>query len=428
MKRAPLIAASVLAILFSAIITPASATNGYFSHGYGVKYKALAGAGAALYLGPMAAATNPGAMAFVGKQYDLSLSIFNPNRQYTVKGDPSMILGTFGLAPGTYESDSKVFYIPTLSANWLLNDDETIALGLAVYGHGGMNTDYPTATYDPAGMFDNTTPTGVNLMQLFVAPTFSVLVAERHGIGVTPIFAWQGFEAKGLQAFGAMDFSAEPEKLTNNGNSSSVGYGLKLGYLGEWLDFLSFGASYQSKTYMDKFEDYAGLYAEQGAFDIPASWTAGVALGFPGMGIAFDVQQILYSDINSISNPLLPNLQESLLGNNDGAGFGWEDMTVFKTGAWYMTNGGWMFRGGYSYGGQPIPESEVLFNILAPGVIEQHLSFGVSKDVGFDKELSFVVTRAFSNSVSGPNPLEIPGQQTIEIEMDQWEFGIGFTF
>ncbi len=101
---------------------------------------------------------------------------------------------------------------------------------------------------------------------------------------------------------------------------------------------------------------------------------------------------------------------------------------IFKTGAWYMTNGGWMFRGGYSYGGQPIPESEVMFNILAPGVVEQHLSFGISKDVGMDKELSFVVTRAFSNSVSGPNPLEVPGQQMIELEMDQWEFGIGFAF
>jgi long-chain fatty acid transport protein len=428
MKRNLLIIFTVMVTALGALAAPVEATNGYFSHGYGVKYKALAGAGAALYLGPMAAATNPGGMAFVGKQYDLSLSIFNPNRKYTVKGDPSMVSGTFGLAPGTYESDSRVFYIPTFSANWLLDDDETMALGLAVYGNGGMNTDYPTATFDPAGMFGNTSPTGVNLMQLFVAPTFSVLIAESHGFGVTPIFAWQGFEAKGLQAFGEMGFSSEPDKLTNNGSSSSIGYGVRVGYLGEWLGYLSFGASYQSKTYMDKFDDYAGLFAEQGGFDIPASWTAGVSLGFTGMGIAFDVQQIQYSKIKSIANPLLPNLQESQLGSDDGAGFGWEDMMIFKTGAWYMTNAGWMFRGGYSYGGQPIPESEVLFNILAPGVIEHHLSFGVSKDIGMEKELSFVVTRAFSGSVSGPNTLEVPGQQTIELEMDQWEFGIGFAF
>jgi long-chain fatty acid transport protein len=228
-----IVRAAMLVILLGAIATPATATNGYFSHGYGVKYKALAGTGAALYLSPMAAATNPGGMAFIGKKYDLSLSIFNPSRKYTVTGDPSGEPSTFGLAPGTYESDSPVFYVPTISANWLLNDEETIALGLAVYGNGGMNTDYPTATFDPGGMFGETTPTGVNLMQLFVAPTFSVLIADSHGIGITPIFAWQGFEAKGLQAFGDMGFSSAPDQLTNNGSSSSVGYGVRVGYLGE---------------------------------------------------------------------------------------------------------------------------------------------------------------------------------------------------
>jgi len=88
----------------------------------------VVGGGAALYLGPMAAATNPGGMAFVGKQYDLSLSILNPSRRYTVTGGPSMISGTFGLASGTYESKSPVFYIPTISANWLLNDEETMGI------------------------------------------------------------------------------------------------------------------------------------------------------------------------------------------------------------------------------------------------------------------------------------------------------------
>ncbi|MDQ7052527.1 MAG: hypothetical protein Q9P14_06415 [candidate division KSB1 bacterium] len=67
------------------------ATNGYFSHGYGIRYKGMAGAGVALYLSPMAAATNPGSMAFVGKGYQVSLALFNPNRQYTVAGNPSRV-------------------------------------------------------------------------------------------------------------------------------------------------------------------------------------------------------------------------------------------------------------------------------------------------------------------------------------------------
>ena len=86
------------------------------------------------------------------------------------------------------------------------------------------------------------------------------------------------------------------------------------------------------------------------------------------MDIAVDVQQVLYSGVASVGNPLLPNLMQSPLGTDGGAGFGWEDMTTIKGGVQLRAGEGWTWRAGYSYGSQPIPESEVLFNILAPGV------------------------------------------------------------
>ena len=89
---------------------------------------------------------------------------------------------------------------------------------------------------------------------------------------------------------------------------------------------------------------------------------------------------------------------------------------------------GWTWRAGYSYGSQPIPEKEVLFNILAPGVIEQHLTLGFSKLVNGTQELRLALIRAFSKNVKGPNPLEVPGQQTIELTMDQWELELGWSF
>jgi long-chain fatty acid transport protein len=85
------------------------------------------------------------------------------------------------------------------------------------------------------------------------------------------------------------------------------------------------------------------------------------------------------------------------------------------------------WRGGYSYGNQPIPESEVLFNILAPGVMEQHATFGLSKEIAPGKSLGFSVMHAFRKQVSGPNPLEAPGLQRIELQMKQWEFEVGYS-
>ena len=408
---------ATLTMLVALFTVPAIATNGYLSSGIGVRYNAMAGAGVGLHLSPMAAATNPAAMAFVGSGYDINLSLFNPNRQYTVTGNPSLQPGTFGLAPGTVESGKNIFLIPALGANWMIG--EKSSAGINIYGNGGMNT-----TYDfPVFGFQTT---GVNLAQLFVAPTWSVMLTEKHSFGISPIFAYQSFEANGLLAFG--DFSSDATNLSNNGSSNSTGFGARLGYLGKFTDFLSVGVSVQTRIKMSEFEEYAGLFAEGGGFDIPMNWTAGVALQFDKLGIALDVQQIYYSKVKSIGNPMLPNLQQAPLGMENGAGFGWQDMTVFKIGLSYMAAEDLTLRAGFSFGNQPIPESEVLFNILAPGVIEQHLTAGVSKKIGEDKEVSFFLMRALSNSVKGDNPLEFPGRQTIELTMDQWQVGAGFTF
>ena len=75
----------------------------------------------------------------------------------------------------------------------------------------------------------------------------------------------------------ARGFSSDPTKLTNNGTDTSMGYGLKLGWLGEVSPGLTLAASYQTKMSMDEFSDYAGLFAEQGGFDIPSTWTLGLA-------------------------------------------------------------------------------------------------------------------------------------------------------
>jgi long-chain fatty acid transport protein len=413
------IAVLAAALVFAVAATPASATNGYFSHGYGTHYKGMAGAGAALPLNSLAPATNPAAMAFLGPRFDASLGLFNPNRSYEVFGNPSGYPGTFGLTPGEVESDSRYFPIPGFGANFAVG--ENAAFGLALYGNGGMNTNWPTSTFY-AG-----TPTGINLSQMFVAPTYAIKVAGKHGFGVTAIGAVQWFKAEGVGSFAP--FSSAPTKLSDNGNSYSYGGGLRVGYLGELSRYVSVGASYQTKVWMGQFDDYAGLFAEQGGFDVPANWVAGIALKpTENVAVAVDVQQVLYSGIASVANPLLPNLMQAPLGADEGAGFGWEDMTTVKAGVQVRTGGGWTWRGGYSYGSQPIPESEVLFNILAPGIIEQHATLGFSKKVNDTQEITFALTRAFSKEVVGANALEAPGQQRIQLKMDEWDFEICWSF
>lgn len=419
---------SLLALMVSAAVlapSAAFATNGYFAHGYSTKTNGLAGAGVALPQDAMAAATNPAGMVTVGSRIDLGAALFSPRREYTVTGMPSGFPGTFGLVPENVESDSEYFLIPHFGWNKML--DSQSSFGVSVYGNGGMNTDYPSSAGGGMGTFfggmvGGKAGAGVDLMQLFIAPTYSRKFGENASWGISPILAYQRFEATGLAAFGAFGFSSDANSLTDNGHDDSYGGGVKLGIQGEVIPGLNLAASYQSRIYMTELDDYKGLFAEQGDFDIPATATIGLAWNVtPTSTVVFDVQHIWYSDIDSIANPLLPNLQTAQLGDDNGAGFGWDDMTIYKIGYQWQSSPEWTWRAGFSYGEQPISESEVLFNILAPGVMERHFTFGFTKQMGKDNELSLAAMYAPKKSVKGANPLEAPGQQTIELEMAQYQ-------
>ncbi|MFX8335491.1 long-chain fatty acid transporter, partial [Acinetobacter baumannii] len=64
------------------------------------------------------------------------------------------------------------------------------------------------------------------------------------------------------------------------------------------------------------------------------------------------------------------------LGASNGPGFGWRDINVLKLGAQYQYSPNLILRGGISKSGQPVPANQTLFNILAPGVVELHLTLG----------------------------------------------------
>jgi long-chain fatty acid transport protein len=408
------------AILALAVAPAAFATNGYFTHGNGTLNKSMAGAGVALPQEAMDVTNNPAAAAFLEHGYSASLALFSPDRQYTVSGNPSGYPGTFGLTPGTVGSKSDYFPMPAAAANFRPN--ETTGIGISVVGRGGMNTDYRTNTFYGANH------TGVDLMQMFVGGTYARKVTKNQSFGITILGVTQRFKASGLEAFSQM--SGDPDCLTGNGYDWSYGVGAQIGYMAFLLPNVSFGATYTPQISMSKFDKYCGLFAQDGAFDIPASITTGVAYSpTDAVTMALDYQRIHFSDIRSVGNPLMPNLMQAPLGNEASAGFGWNDVNVYKLGMAWKVNPDWTFRAGYSKANQPIPDSEVLINILAPGVIEQHMTFGVSHALANRPgRFNVGVMYAPAKTVRGANPMEAPGQQQIELKMSEWELEFGYSF
>jgi len=443
---------SLLAIAISGIIaSPAvNATNGYFAHGYSTKEKGLAGAGTAFSQDAMAAATNPAGMAFVGERMDIGAAFFSPSpRSYTLTGAPGATSG-INAAPGVeVESENDFFLIPHFAYNWQLGGDQTV--GISIYGNGGMNSEYnvsDTPDFDMDGTGNGTFAAGtagVNLEQLFFNISFSKKLNSKHAIGASLIVAGQRFSAQGLDSFAP--FSLDPANLSSDKNSSSIGAGLKVGYQGEVRPGIRVGVSYQSKISMGEFDKYSGLFAEGGDFDIPSTYNIGVSFDVGSSGvIVADIQQINYTDVKSISNPINQLINGSCnpgsaanpmnpspdasgagcLGGANGAGFGWDDMTIFKIG-YQIEMGNHTYRVGYSHADQVIPKSQTLFNILAPAVIEDHITAGWTMKVGNNQEFNLSGMFAPNTSVKGPNQFD-GGATQIEIEMSQWEIQAGWAW
>ena len=455
---------SIVAALAASVVIPvtASATNGYFAHGWGTQSKAMAGVATALPQDTLVTATNPAGMAFVGTSLDIGVAFFNPSdRGYEANDDFSSV--PF-ITPGRYDSDGDWFLIPSFGYNHEIDSRSTI--GISLYGNGGLNTDYedravwenfaypanttvdnegnpigndPTCSapnnVNPCGVLSATTPTGVNLEQLFIEFPYTYKIGDgKQSVGVAPVFAVQRFEAEGLEPFRAA--SLYPDEVTNNGEDWSYGAGLHFGWYGQITDQLSAGLSYRSKMYMTELEDYKGLFANGGEFDIPAMFNVGVAYkAKPNLTLAFDYQHIFYDEIDAIANSndndITPCFSETpkpayCLGGDDGLGFGWDSMDVFKLGLRYDHNDRLSFLGGVSYNTEFSSGRQALFNILSPATIRWHFTLGASYRHSASDAFNISLAYMPEEEISGTSA-SITQAQTGSIYMEQKEIEISWS-
>jgi long-chain fatty acid transport protein len=450
------IGAFVLGVL---VAGSAFATNGYFTHGTGTKNKGMVGAGIALPQDAIDTVNNPAVAVLVGDSMQIGGALFSPKRTYHAWGSfANGQGGAFTIGEGTFDSSSEYFVIPHFARSWQRDDDTAFALSF--YGRGGMNTDWRTgsATFDPDGPFPNfdvmTLPgtfgngdAGVDYSQAFLDLTWAKQINETTSLGIAGILGLQVFEATGVQSFAGFTESfarpfletgmpGEVTNLSNNGHDFAWGYGVKFGLHTKLSDDTSLGVMYQSRINMTEFDDYADLFAEQGDMDVPANLKIGIThMLNDNVALSFDYEYIWYNDIDAPGNSIMnlfscptspaqgPDLT-SCLGADNGGGFGWQDMDVFKLGVQWGGSDEWTWRAGYSYGEHPIPVGEMTFNILAPGLMEHHFTFGFTKETESDREWNFAFMYSPNTAQTGPNNFD--PTQTLKWEMDQFELELSY--
>ena len=433
----------------------AFATNGYFTHGNGTKNKSMAGAGIALPQDAIDTVNNPAAAVWVGDSMQIGGAVFNPNRSYEI--GPSQANGNFGafsFGAGELDSGSNYFVIPHFSRSWQRSEDTAFAFSF--YGRGGMNTDWSggaAASFDPDGpgpapvmSFPGTFgagTAGVDLSQALMDFTWSKKLNDDTSFGIAAVVALQAFEAVGVsnfagftEHFAASGGTSFPSNLSNNGHDTSYGIGLKLGFHKNISEQASFAISYQTEIGMGEFDSYADLFAEDGDFDIPANLKAGLTFkANDKLTWSFDIEHTWFSDVGSVGNSIMnlfscPTAGQNgtnlagCLGGEMGGGFGWDDMTTYKLGFQYDNGSDMVWRFGISNGDMPIPNTEMTFNLLAPAVVETHLTFGFTKDAGNDREWNFAFMHALENDETGMNNFD--PSQMVSWEMDQFEIELSY--
>lgn len=424
MKKINTLRATVVAAILGAG-SAAWATDGYFPHGYGMQSLGMGGASVAVTGNTFAGANNPALAAFAGNRYELGANLFMPKRGATRTGGSGMTAGM----NGGVESGSSAFIVPEFGYSRQIGSG--MAVGLSVYGNGGMNTDYGATGFDCTGagpqnnMLCGNTKLGVNLMQLIVAPTFAYKLSETSAIGVSPLLVYQQFKASGLQAFaGNPQWTGQNTYATNttdNGNDSSKGLGVRLGYTSALNDAVRFGASYSPKINMGRFKKYSQLFAEGGDFDIPENYAMGVTIqASPAVLLALDYQRINYSDVKAVGNQMM---QGGPLGADNGPGFGWSDLNVFKLGVEWKQSQNLTLRAGYNHTNNPVSGANVTFNIIAPGVITDHYTLGATYKLDDKSDLTFAYMYAPKNTVTGTSVLSGTPET---IRMSQQSLGIQY--
>ena len=438
----------IQSMLFSSALiwsSSVNATNGLWLPGYGAKSAAMGGTSIAIPHDAVAPASNPANIAGMGTRLDVGVGLFNPPRTAYVDASGSF----FGDSIGGDQSDRNLFVVPNLGYTYELNDKFT--LGFTMYGNG-LGVWYPNNFYDFSG--SAAAPLSISLTQVLAPLTIAYKATDTWSLAFSLVLGAQDIKVQGFTSFASV--SRDPSALTDNGHDQAFGYGARIGISKTMLDErLRIGAYYASKVYFSKFDDYAGLIAEQGKLDVPPSYGLGIAYSFtPKTLVGFDIVRIPWSEVAAIGNrgpelftgePLGTAAAGGAgqIGADDGMGFGWVDRTVYKLGLRYNLSETWSLSTGLNYSETPIPDDQLAFGVIGPATTEKHISIGTTKILdgftifgGEQAEVTFAFWHAVKNKLSGLSPLgtnaetgqAFAGYAEFEMVQNVFELSYGLKF
>ncbi len=421
------IASSALVLVLAS--APALAQTGHVLNGVGAVNQSMAGASTAAPLDASGAVQwNPAAITGLEKnEIEFSMEVMRPHVELR-----SSVPTPLGVSSGTSTSEPTDSPIPSFGFVYHLAEDSPWTFGFGAFGLSGFGVNYKSSASNPLLM---PPPNGFGSLyseyqMLQVSPTFAYRIDDRWSVGFAPTFD---------QASLAVDPAcfSPPDDANGDGIATypsganaakSWGMGGQVGVFFRGDAGWNFGASYKTTQWLQSFsfnstDELGNLRQLKEDMDFPAIVSLGTAYtGFEKWTLAADLRYIDYSHTNGF---------EATGFRPDGSvtGFGWDSILVLALGVQYEVNDCLSFRGGYSFNENPISDADSSFNVLAPGIIQNHVALGASWCVEENWFFDLAYRHGFENSVAGPmaHPAygSIPGS-TVENTMSTDSVVLGF--
>lgn len=335
--------------------------------GIGALQLGHAGAGTASPQDASWALMNPAGLAALDRRLDLHLEMIYA----TFEAEPRGSVIAANPFAGTMKDDVWI----TIPSGGIVWPTEYGTFALGAYGVQGDRVDYPHSRSTIAIPFHADRRMRQDIAKVPFAFSYPLDNGWSLGIALVPAVARQKTDSITLRF------------LPTKGDYEydwALGLGAVFGIYRRWERW-SIGASYMTRTDMQKFEKYDDL--NFWSYDLPEEIRIGIAYRpIPKLELLLDYKWIDWSSINTIG-------RRSISG-----GLGINDQHILKAGLTWDINPRWTLRGGASYADSPTEDGFVFANSLSPAVTEWHLACGLSYRWNRRWEFHFAYTHAIPRS------------------------------
>jgi long-chain fatty acid transport protein len=284
----------------------------------------------------------------------------------------------------------------------------------------------------------------MQMMEMDVAGAYRI---DGHlSIGFAPVFVYQSMalemdmnNAAIAQMSGMAPFLPATAQTGTAVNSLSAqnayGAGFNLGLVYKLNDMWQFGLAYQSKRWMqtlqwntipNAFNGSTGMlggmfdgYKVRMRLDMPQTVQFGVNFRpVNNLRVEADVKWINWSNV-------IDKVPVDGIAGMNSWDFNWKNQWVYMLGVEYSPIQPLTLMAGFNYGKSPVPDGGQAFgnNIIAPAIVQTHLSFGASYDITPSVQLTAAYQHAFEHKQSGT----FDGMP-ISIKMHEDEYAVQLTY